>query len=310
MRILVTGITGSIGGALTPRLLRDGHTVRGLSRRTARELGSAGPPAEVELLQGDILAGEGVQDALAGTDLAYYLIHSMETAPDGELTARELTAAANFASAAAAAGAPRVIYLGGLVADESSTSTHLHSRLEVERLLLSALPRSTAFRSSIVIGARSRSFRLLVRLVERMPALLLPAWHERRTAPVDERDVIECLARAATAEFLEGRSLDISGPDTITYGALIERIRDLLLIDRPIINLPHLTLTPIASRLVSVIADEDHALVGPLMEGLATDLLPREPDATELLTIRRHTLDAAIEHALRTWEATEPLSAR
>ena len=40
-------------------------------------------------------------------------------------------------------------------------------------VLLAAVPDSLALRASIVIGARSRSFRLLVRLVERMPVLTL-----------------------------------------------------------------------------------------------------------------------------------------
>lgn len=328
MKVLVTGITGSIGSALTPRLLREGHTVRGLSRRAARDVGEGAPPYEVEMIRGDVLEGSGLEDALAGIDLAYYLIHSMEPAAIGDLAALEKRAASNFAQAAAEAGVKRIIYLGGLVpggprlsdyanpsdispgSGATGISQHLRSRLEVEHMLLSALPHSTAFRASIVIGARSRSFRLLVRLVERMPVLLLPPWRERRTAPVDERDVIECLARAVCTDDLDGRSVDIAGPETVTYGALIERIRDLLMIDRPVINVPYLTVTPITSRLASLVADEEHALVGPLMEGLSTDLLPREPNAAELLSVRRHTLDAAIEHALRELEKTEPLSGR
>ena len=51
-----------------------------------------------------------------------------------------------------------------------------------------------------MIGAGSRSFRFLVRLVERMPVLAVPAWRDHRTRPIDERDVIELLARAATSE--------------------------------------------------------------------------------------------------------------
>jgi hypothetical protein len=50
-----------------------------------------------------------------------------------------------------------------------------------------------------VIGARSRSFRFLVRLVERMPVLALPAWRDNRTAPVDGRDMLDFLTRSASA---------------------------------------------------------------------------------------------------------------
>ena len=69
-------------------------------------------------------------------------------------------------------------------------SRHLGSRLAVEQALLDAVPESVALRASIVIAARSRSFRFLVRLVERVPVMALPAWRENRTQPIDGRDVL------------------------------------------------------------------------------------------------------------------------
>ncbi len=304
MKVLVTGVTGSIGGRLAPRLQAAGHEVRGFTR------GLVGPPG-IEIVRGDAITGEGLEPALQGIDVAYYLIHSMEPAAQaGTFTERERVAAANFARAARSAKVKRVVYLGGLAPRAGRPSMHLASRLAVERLLLDAGPDSVAFRASIVIGAQSRSFRFLVRLVERLPALVLPAWHTHSTAPIDERDVIAYLLAAATEEHVGGMSLDIAGPDIVTYGQLIERIRDMMLVGRPTLNLPRLTLTPIASRVAAVIAGERHELIGPLMEGLETDLLPRDQRAAELLPVRLHTLESAIERALRDWEATETLRAR
>jgi uncharacterized protein YbjT (DUF2867 family) len=165
-------------------------------------------------------------------------------------------------------------------------------------------------RASIVIGAGSRSFRFLVRLVERLPVLAIPAWRTNRTAPIDERDMVELLARAATSEAVCGEALDAGGPETVTYEELIDRIRDSLLLNRPAVRFRRLTLTPIASRVSAVIAGEDHALIGPLMAGLDGDLLPRDDRAARLLDVRLHSLDSAIEHALAEWEASESLAAR
>jgi uncharacterized protein YbjT (DUF2867 family) len=308
MRILVTGITGAIGGRLAPRLLADGHEVRALSRH-ADGPGLAHVPGGVQLLTGDALSGIGLPKALRGVEVAYYLIHSMEPGADRDFSVRERQAAENFADASAGAGVRRIVYLGGLV-PASTPSGHLASRLTVEHILQDAVPESVALRASIVIGARSRSFRFLVRLVERMPLLLIPAWREHVTAPVDERDVLTCLLRAATDPGAAGRSLDIAGPDIVSYGELIIRIRDQLMLDRPVINLPRLMLTPIASRISALIAGEQHELIGPLMEGLASDLLPRQQLASDVLRIRRHPLNAAIERALRDWERCEQLRAR
>lgn len=304
MRILVTGVTGYVGAALAPRLQRDGHELRGMSRHPA-----AFEPG-FEVVRGDAVSGEGLERAMDGIDVAYYLIHSMEPSTNGGFDVRERHAAENFARAADRAGVGRVVYLGGPVPTSGRISAHLASRLAVEEVLLSATPGSVAFRASIVIGARSRSFRFLVRLVERMPVLAVPAWKDHRTAPIDERDAVELLARAAASDRVGGESLDIRGRDIVSYGELIARIRDAMLVGRPIIGLSHLTVTPIASRIAAMIAGEQHELIGPLMESLDEDLLPRDDRAAELLGVRLHSLDAAIEHALRRWEEVEPLRAR
>jgi uncharacterized protein YbjT (DUF2867 family) len=308
MNILVTGVTGSVGSRLAPRLRREGHVLRGLTRNPATA--TVDPGLAVDLVEGDAISGRGLDTALEGIDVAYYLIHSMERSTNGGFDTRERRSAENFARAARTAGVGRIVYLGGLVPAGGPVSRHLASRLAVEQVLLGTVPDSVAFRASIVIGAQSRSFRLLVRLVERMPVLAVPAWSTHVTAPIDERDVIELLARAASSDRVSGASLDLAGPDVVSYGELIDRIRHHMLVGRPTLSLKHLTLTPIASRVSAMIAGEDHALVGPLMESLGEDLLPRDNRGPALLGVRMHRLDAAIERALRDWEATEALAAR
>lgn len=314
MRILITGVSGFVGSRLVPRLARDGHELRGFARDAGRVA------VDVPLVVGDAVTGAGLPEALDGIDVAYFLIHSMEPPPaaaDGAgagagFEARELEAAERFAAAASAAGVRRIVYLGGFVPADAPPSAHLSSRLAVERVLLEAAPDAIALRASIVIGARSRSFRFLVRLIERLPVLALPSWRDNRTQPVDERDVVELLAAAATAVLPAGRerSLDVAGPDVVTYRQLIERIRDLLLLDRPVLALDPPAPLSVTSRVAAAIAGEQHALVGPLMAGLGSDLLPRTGDAAALLGVRLHRLDAAIEHALAEWERDEPLAAR
>ncbi len=304
MTILVTGITGYVGGVLADRLVREGHAVRGFARSPERVA------IDVPVVAGDAVSGEGLAEALEGVDVAYFLIHGMEPGNGDPFASRERAAAERFAAAAQAAGVHRIVYLGGIAPPDGPRSAHLASRLAVEDILLEAVPSSVALRASIVIGARSRSFRFLVRLVERMPVLAYPAWQSNRTAPIDERDIVAMLARAATSERVNGRRLDVGGPDLVSYGELVERIAGHLLLDRPAVRFKRLSATPIASRVAAVIAGEEWQLVGPLMESLDTDLVPGDDEAAELLQVRRHTLDAAIEHALAEWERDEPLAAR
>jgi uncharacterized protein YbjT (DUF2867 family) len=308
MRTLVTGVSGYVGAALAGRLREDGHAVRGFARSPERVL-AAGVELD-ELVVGDMTTGEQLGPALEGIDVAYYLVHSMEGVPDGRFADRERSSAEAFAEAAAAAGLRRVVYLGGLVPAEAPLSRHLGSRLAVEEALLGAAPEGIALRASIVIGARSRSFRFLVRLIERLPVMALPAWRQNRTRPIDGRDVLGFLITAATAPAaLAGRSWDIAGPDTVTYEQLIDRIAESMMVGRPKLGLGF-NLTPVASQVAAAVAGEDPALIAPLMEGLEHDLLPRDDAAAGAFGIRLHPFDAAVERALRDWEMIEEVAAR
>lgn len=304
MRTLVTGVSGFVGAALAPRLRADGHHVRGFARDPRRVA------VEVdEIVAGDALTGRGLEEALEDVEVAYYLIHSMDSAHGDRFARSERRSAENFARAASDAGVRRVVYLGGLVPQEGPASEHLRSRLAVEETLLEAVPSAIAMRASIVVAANSRSFRFLVRLIERLPAMVLPAWRDHRTQPIDGRDVLEFMLAAASAPDALSGSWDIAGPDVITYADMIERISDHMLVDRPKIGLGF-SLTAVAAPVAAAVAGEDVGLVEPLMESLEHDLLPRDDRAARAFGVRLHGFDAAVERSLRDWEAVEEVRAR
>ncbi|MDA0182753.1 NAD(P)H-binding protein [Solirubrobacter phytolaccae] len=299
MQTLVTGVSGYVGAALVPRLVRDGHDVRGFAR-SADRVRAAGAELD-DLVLGDATTGAGLERALDGVDVAYYLIHSMEGV-DGAFVDVERRQAEAFAAAAAAAGVRRIVYLGGLVPHDGSISRHLASRLAVEQALLDAVPESIALRASLVVGARSRSFRFLVRLIERLPVLALPAWRVHRTQPIDGRDVLEFLAAGAMLDARHaGRAWDLGGPDVMSYQDLMRRIADVMMVDRPAIGLAF-NFTPVASVVAAAVAGEDPGLIEPLMESLEYDLIPRDDGAAEAFGVRLHRFEAAVERALRDME--------
>jgi uncharacterized protein YbjT (DUF2867 family) len=303
MRILITGASGAVGAALA-RALTGAHELRGLAREPGRVDASLALP----LVRGDALTGEGLDEALEGVEVAYYLVHSMEPSADASFASRDRQAAQRFAAAAARARVRRIVYLGGILPADGSASAHLASRLEVERILLDAVPDSVALRASIVIGARSSSFRAIVRLIERLPVIPLPPWSRNRTQPIDERDAVAYLAAAAAVPQAGGRALDIAGPEVLSYAAMIRRIAASLLLPRPAIALPRLG--GLDRAVAAAVTGVPFELLGPLMASLGSDLVADDAPARAMFGVPLHDLDSAIEHALREWESVEPLRAR
>ena len=304
---LIVGATGYVGTLLTNALVREGRAVRAFSRHPPKlEHGSP-----VEAVRGDVLKDEGLDQALEGCDVVYYLVHSME-AGASSFEDRDRQAARNFVAACRRARVDRVVYLGG-IEPSGPLSPHMRSRLEVERILMESLSGATGLRASIIIGAGSPSFRLMVRLIERIPVLPLPPWRERRTQPIAERDVVECLVRTPLIGATSGRSIDLVGPDELSYAEILSGIAAELGIDRPPVELPIFT-APAFGVVASRIAGADTDLVRALMGSLNTDVLPRSERAAnevaEIFGLKPLGFVRAVRRALADWEREEPLAAR
>ena len=131
-----------------------------------------------------------------------------------------------------------------------------------------------------------------------MPVLALPSWRDNVTSPVDHRDAIEYLARAATSEAITGpRTFEIAGTTELSYGDLVQRIADVAVDGRPSVPLPFAA-TPVASRLTAVITGQDRGLVTPLMESLAHSLPVDDAEARAVFGVEPRDMDEAIADAV------------
>ena len=220
MRVLVTGATGFLGRRLARRLLSDAIEVRCLVREPrsarARELERLG----CELHRGDLRSSAGLRAALEGCDAAYYLVHMIG---EGEhYGADERAAARRFARAARQAGVERVIYLGGLGADEGSE--HLSARHGTAEALREEGPPLTYFRAAMVIGPGSESYELLRGIVQRLPLLPAPGWLETETQPIGVDDTVAYLRAALDVPECAGREIQIGGPQVLSHQRVVDEM--------------------------------------------------------------------------------------
>jgi uncharacterized protein YbjT (DUF2867 family) len=275
LTIAVTGATGYIGGRLVPRLLAEGHTVRALSRDTGR-LRDVPWVREVEVVEADAQDRSSLDRALAGVDVAYYLIHSIDDGGDFEAADRQ--AARSFGAAAREAGVKRIVYLGGLTPRGQRLSPHLRSRHEVGQILLDSGVPTAVLQAAVIIGSGSASFEMLRYLTERLPAMITPRWVTTRIQPIAVRDVMRYLVGAATLPADVSRRFDIGGPDVLTYVEMMQRYAAAAGLRRRVI-VPVPVLSPrLSAHWVNVVTPVPAAIAKPLVRSLVNEVVCAEHD--------------------------------
>jgi uncharacterized protein YbjT (DUF2867 family) len=285
-RLLLTGVSGYVGGRLLPRLEQRGFPVRCLARRPEFLAGRVG--SKTEIVQGDVLCPETLAPAFEGVHTAYYMVHSMGSAGSEGFEARDRLGAENFARAARAAGVRRIAYLGGLGEEEGELSPHLRSRHEVGRVLRASGVPVIEFRASIVIGSGSLSFEMLRALVERLPVMVTPRWVHVRAQPIAINDHLETE---------ESRIYEIGGAGRVSYGELMREYARQRQLRRFMIPVP--VLTPRLSSLWLGLVTPLYARVGrTLIESICHETVVRDDRARQDFPVKPMGAKEAIANAL------------
>lgn len=130
LTVLVTGATGSQGGALARRLLFDGHRVRALTRSPQGPAAQALARLGAEVVAGSFADGEAIRRAARGTDAAFVVATPYEGGP-----VAEIEGASSVVAAVTAEGVPHVVYSSVASADERTGVPHFESKAALEREL-------------------------------------------------------------------------------------------------------------------------------------------------------------------------------
>ena len=276
--ILVTGVTGYVGGRLVPKLLDAGYRVRCIVRDPER-IKDFPWAKRVEVFACDMSQHERAVEAMQGVDAAYYLIHGRQGGRNA--AHRDLDVARVFAEAADEAGVKRILYLGELVDPAGNLSPYLRSRHETGYLLRQGGVPVTEFRAGMIVGSGSALFEMVRYLTEREPLLVCPAWFFSQAQPIAIRDVLSYLVAALETPESVGKMIEIGGPTRLTYADMLLAYAQERGLKRRLIRTP--IYAPLLSAYwVHMVTPIHWRVVLPLIEGLHANLIVRDETARRL----------------------------
>jgi uncharacterized protein YbjT (DUF2867 family) len=207
VKVLLTGATGLLGGALLDLLLAEDHEVRCLVREGSPRA-SRLDQRRIELARGDARDAGALSRALSGTEA---LLH---------VAGIEYSSA--VLEAARRAGSSRLVVVGSTSA-HSAYSFRSNPKLRMEELVRGSGLAYTIVRPSMIYGSEvDKNVARLLRFLDRSPVFPMFGSGENLWQPVYHEDCARGVYEALVRPSAVGQSYDLPGAEPLTYFEMVE----------------------------------------------------------------------------------------
>ena len=222
MKVLLTGATGLLGGALLD-LISEGHEVRCLIRKESPNF-SRLDRSRVEVARGDANNAQDLARALAGTDALVH-VAGIEHAP-------------SVVEAMHGAGVSRLVMVGSTSA-HSSFEFRSGPKKRMEGVVRDGGLDWTIVRPAMIYGSeRDKNVHRLLRFLDRSPVFPIFGPGTNLWQPVYHKDCARGVYEALIRPVSIGRSYDLPGAEPLAYKDLIRTSAHALGKDPRIVHLP------------------------------------------------------------------------
>jgi uncharacterized protein YbjT (DUF2867 family) len=231
--LLLTGATGLVGSALLPRLTASGRPVRCLVR-DPRRLGAE--RVRVQLALGDLSDPPSFRNALRGVDTVVHLAAAIRDQSGGSIEELNAVATWRMVQAARGAGVRRFVFFSAQGVSAHNRARFMRAKALAERAVAESGVPHTIFAPSIVYAPGDVFLTLLERLAL-LPAVPISGSGRALFQPIWAEDVADCVM--AALERPDGpERYELSGPDTLSYDAIVELALRAAGRPRPLVHVP------------------------------------------------------------------------
>ena len=245
--ILVTGATGFVGRRVVERLASSRKNVRALTRG-----GGAMMPWGVKIAIGDVLDPQSLTSAMQGVDAVVHLVAVIREVGDRTFQRVNYEGTKNVIEAATKAGVDRVVFVSTVGSTSDPEVPYLYSRWMAEEEIARSDLDYTVVRFTIGFGQGDEFLNRLAALVKMSPLAPVAGDGTSVFQPISVDDVARCVVESIGRHDLEGKTVDIGGPDYYTYDELIDLVGETLGVKVAKVHVPVCVMTPAATIMESL----------------------------------------------------------
>ncbi len=214
----VFGGSGFLGRYVVKRLAAAGYVTRVVGRNPvgAGNLRPMGRVGQIVPLYASLAHDATIARAVEGAELVVNLIGILAEPRRGDFTRIQAEGAGRIATAAAAAGAARMVQVSAIGADRASPSVYARTKAEGEAAVQAAMPQATILRPSLVFGAEDQFFNRFAALAQYLPFMPVISG-DTKMQPVYVGDVADAVLLGLTEPGTAGKTYELGGPKVWTF---------------------------------------------------------------------------------------------
>lgn len=216
---VVFGGSGFLGRRVAARLAANGGPVRAAVRHPLRVAARG-----VAAVAADVREESSVAAALEGAGAVVNAVALYAERGGESFEAVHVEGAARIARCARAAGIERLVHVSGIGADPGAASAYVRARGAGEARVREAFPEAVILRPGVLFGPGDSFLCTLDELTRLAPAFPLFGSGETRLQPAFVDDVAEAVARALEDPAAAGRTLELGGPEVLSFREVVERV--------------------------------------------------------------------------------------
>jgi NADH dehydrogenase len=234
--ILITGGTGFIGSALVRQLIESEYSIR-LLLRPSQDSPALPRSVPLDVAISSLDDPRGLKSAMADVDTVFHLAGAEHQGASRDLLKTDIQGTQAVVEAAAQAGVERFIYLSHLGADRASAFPVMKSKaIAEEHIRRSGIP-YTIMRSGIVFGPGDSFTVGLAQMLNAIPWMfLVPGDGRSLVQPLWVEDLATCLAWAIEDPLTVDQTLEVGGPEHITFLESVQAIMQTLGVRRSLVS--------------------------------------------------------------------------